>query len=634
MVIRRIIAVALALVLAPVLTLALLSSQLCGTVLSPDFYKEQLRSADVYNFLYDELLPAAVEEQLDAGDGSPSAFNLDADAVVTSARDAIQPEWLQEQVEGGIDSLGPYLLGESDSFTLTISPVDRAEPAEAAIIALSDRVDLHRWLMEERAPDAVQERLDGQELPLGIQLTSDEALESLGRIVTPSFVRSQQAGASRALAAYLTNRSASFSFTFDFSDRASVLEEELTAILDRADLSGYVRREALEPVLEENVTADVALPFDVVLPQGEIRQAIDLAITAEWLRAETREVADVVAPYVSGRHDEFQLTVSLVDPTDAAVRALASIVKERYTARLAEASQCTPAEVQALSQGNPVGLCRREGFTTDDFLRTAGIDVEALLSTAVHDMAPDSFVFTREDLVEATQGAEDDDLIAEVRQAMRDGWTVTEEDLRTTLNEQGSGLLDAVDTVREGFSEGWTWTEQDLREAIADPGSANSQETLDAFDLARGGVSRMRLLGPLLLAVSLGLVAGSGLLGGRSWVGKLGWAGGALLAGTLCALLVTLIAAVATGVVSDAHAEAALQASQVQGDERVDTMLEAKLLEVASRVIDDVVVGMRLWALLLTLLGAAALAGAVALNLRSQHGAIASGGSAGNATTG
>ena len=562
MVIRRALAIVLALLLAPVLTLALLTSQTCGTILSSDFYKEQLRSADIYNFLYDELLPAAVEEQLDGGDGLPSAFNLDADAVVTSFRDALPPEWLQGQVEGAVDSLGPYLLGQFDSFTLTISLVDRAEAAEAAIIALVDHVDLHQWLIEEEAPDVVQEWLDGQELPLGIQLTPDEALESLERVVTPSLVQSQQTRASRALAAYLTGRSDSFSFTFNFSERASALEEELTAILDRADLSGYVRRETLEPALEENVTADVALPFDIVVSQQEIRQAIDTAVTSEWLHAETREVVDAVAPYVSGRHDAFQLNVRLVEPTNAAVRALAATMGEKYTDLLAAASPCTPADVRALSQGNTVDLCRREGFTTDDFLRAAGVDVEALLDTAVHDMAPDDFTFTHQDLIEATRGAEDEDLIAKVREATRDGWIVTEEDLRRALGEQDSGLLDAVDTVREGFIEGWTWTEEDLREAIADPGSADSREALDTFDLVRGGVNRMRLFGPLLLALSLGLIAGSGLLGGRSWAGKLGWAGGVLLAAALAALLVTFIAAVASGAVSDAQAEASVEAAR------------------------------------------------------------------------
>ncbi|MCY4625049.1 MAG: hypothetical protein OXC99_08635 [Chloroflexi bacterium] len=611
MVIRRVIALALALALAPMLILALLTSQACGTVLSSDFYKEQLREADIYNFLYDELLPVAVEEGLHNADGVAPAFKLDADFVVTSIRDALPPDWLQQQTEGAIDSLGPYLLGQSDSFTLTISPDERAEAVEAAIIALIDRVDLHQWLLEERAPETVQNRLDSQDLPLGIQLTSDEALVSLERVVTPEYVRSQQTGAAKALAAYLTGRSDSFSFTFDFSDRAAPLEEEMTAILDRADLSGYVRQEALDPALDENVTEDVALPFDVVVSREEIRAAIESAITDEWLAVESRRLVDAAVPYISGRSDGFALRISLRERTEASILALTEAVKKTYADRLEAAPPCTPAQALALARGNPVGLCSQPGVTADGFLRDAGVDVDALLSAAVHDMAPGEVTFTHEDLTEATQGGEDSDLIAEVREAMRDGWTVSEEDLRDALAGQDSGLVDALDTVREGFSEGWTWTEEDLREAIADPDSADAEESLDAFDLARDGVNSLRIVGPLLLALSLGLVAGAGLLGGRRWPVKLGLGGSALLAAALGALLVTFIAAGLGGVVSDAQAEAAAEAAQTQGDERVEALLSAKLLGVVDRGIGRVIGGMRLQALLLALLGAAAVAGGV-----------------------
>ena len=58
------------LLLAPVLALALLTSHACGTLLSSDFYKEQLREAEVYDFLYDELLLAAVEDALESDEGT------------------------------------------------------------------------------------------------------------------------------------------------------------------------------------------------------------------------------------------------------------------------------------------------------------------------------------------------------------------------------------------------------------------------------------------------------------------------------------------------------------------------------------------------------------------------------------
>ena len=52
------------------LTLALLTSHGCGTLLSSDFYKEQLREAEVYDFLYDELLAVAVADAIESDEGT------------------------------------------------------------------------------------------------------------------------------------------------------------------------------------------------------------------------------------------------------------------------------------------------------------------------------------------------------------------------------------------------------------------------------------------------------------------------------------------------------------------------------------------------------------------------------------
>ena len=93
--------------LAPLLALALLTSHACGTVLSSDFYKERLREAEVYDFLYDELLAVAVADALESNEGLPPGVNVGADEVVASLRDALPPDWLQEQVEAAIDSAGP-----------------------------------------------------------------------------------------------------------------------------------------------------------------------------------------------------------------------------------------------------------------------------------------------------------------------------------------------------------------------------------------------------------------------------------------------------------------------------------------------------------------------------------------------
>ena len=591
--------------------LSLLTSQACGTFLSPDFYKEQLREADAYTFLYDELLTTAIDDALETGDDLPPGVDLEAGEIVASLREAVPADWLQEQVEGAIDSAGPYLLGGADSFTYSINLDERSGAAEAAALSLLDRIDLHEALFAEEIPETVEDRLSRQdELPLGIMLTQDEAVAAVGRVVTPAFVRSQQSAATAALAAYLVGRSDTFAFTIDFTPRTTAVENELRNVFDDADVESYVREEVLEPALGEHVAADVAMPLGVVVTREEIRAAIEAAATPEWLRVETLRLVDGIVPYLSARQDGFNLTVPLVERTDVAIRELSKTVEENYGRLFATVSQCTPAQLRELAQGRAVELCTPPGFTTRDILGVLGIDIERSLAGPVHEMAPDAVTFTDADLLEETLGTPAGDTILDLRETMSGGLSIDEAGLREALAEQDEGLPDALDTLREGFQQGWDWTEEDLRGLLDDP---------EALDQARSAVGLFRLLSVLVSAVAVAMVAGGGFLGGQTWGGKLGWAGGVLAFAALVTFIATgpVYGALGSGALDEARADAR---SERDGAEE---LAFDKLLDTAEQATDDFVGGIRLRALLLLVLGVGGVAGGVYLSFRRIQRALA-----------
>ncbi len=597
----------MALLLIPVLLLSLLTSQACGTLLSPDFYKEQLRNAEIYDFIYDDLLTSAVSDALETGDDLPAGVDLETDEVVSQVRDALPPDWLQEQAEAAIDGVGPYLLGDSDTFAVTIPLDERSDVAETAASSLLDDVDLHEALFEEEVPAVVERRLGDGELPLGIHLTQDEAVAAVERVVTPEHVRSQQGVATEALAAFLVGREDTFDFNFSFVERTSAVERELREVFDDADLEGYLRREVLEPELDANVTADVALPLGVVVTRQEIRAAIEEAATSAWLRSEALRLVDGIVPYLSARQDGFNLTVPLVERTDVAIDALTITVEDNYGRLIATLPVCTSAQLRELDQGQAVALCRPQGFTTQDFLGAVGIDVERSLAGPVHEMAPDAVTFTEADLLAETLGTEAGEMILDLRETMRDGLTIDEEDIREALAEQDEALPDVLDTLREGFREGWTWTEEDLRELVDDP---------EALDQARGSVGAFRIVAALISLLAVGMVTGAGFLGGRSLGGRLGWAGGALAFAALITAIIAgpIYSAVADGPLEDVRAEI----QDADGD--TERILLEKLLDTAVEASDDIMGGIRLRAVLLLALGIAGVAGGIALARRGRRG--------------
>ena len=107
-------------------TLIILRSN--DTLLSADFYVDQLRKADLFNFLYDEALPAAVDD-MDDTDVAGTSVDLTplADRGVVALHDLFPPDWLQEQTEEIIQQWMPYITGDSDEFTILIPAADRLD---------------------------------------------------------------------------------------------------------------------------------------------------------------------------------------------------------------------------------------------------------------------------------------------------------------------------------------------------------------------------------------------------------------------------------------------------------------------------------------------------------------------------
>ncbi len=59
---RRILTIPLIIIFVALLIVLLPVSQLNDTVGNPEFYKDHIQQADLYNFVYDEVLPAGLDE--------------------------------------------------------------------------------------------------------------------------------------------------------------------------------------------------------------------------------------------------------------------------------------------------------------------------------------------------------------------------------------------------------------------------------------------------------------------------------------------------------------------------------------------------------------------------------------------
>ena len=218
---RRILTIPVIISFILLLIFVLLITQVNDTLLNPGFYNDQMRQADMYNFVYDELLPVAldeVEEEMETDD--PSDFDMDISAIedelVSAARKILPPEWLQDQVESATNSVIPYFLGDTDEFTYTIALRDRIDTAVEVINEDIVQGDAFISIYDDGMSYLADELFD--ELPSSLMLSKAEIEDSLRTVVSQGWIISQLEAAIDSVVPYMTGDSNHFTITINLQD--------------------------------------------------------------------------------------------------------------------------------------------------------------------------------------------------------------------------------------------------------------------------------------------------------------------------------------------------------------------------------------------------------------------------------
>ncbi len=511
---RRILTIPMIIGFIFTLIFVLLITQVNDTVLNPGFYNDQMRQADMYNFVYDELLPVAldeVEEEMETDDSSDFDIDISAieDELISAARKILPPEWLQDQVESATNSIIPYFLGDTDEFTYTLALQDRIDTAvevtkEDILEAEGDAfTSIYDDGMSYLA-DEVLENLD--ELPYTLDLDKEEIEGSLRTVVAQDWIASQVEAAIDSVKPYMTGDSDEFTITIHLRDRVDAAADAVLDLFSREETYDYLLDEMITPTIEANLASIVSLPFDVTLSREEIDSTIKEVLPHSWVEAQLSELINGIAAYAKGETDSVEVTVDLTDRKADALDALTELADEKLQALFSSLQEY------------------------QEFKEAHGIDFADLINRQILDKIPDQWVYTDADLRQSI-GEENEDFLDEARDWVSEGWTFTEVDL---LDELDSDAEETLEDVRGWIESGYTLTETDLREEISD-----EEEALDALDTARHWIGTGRdWLWTLWLIPFISLFF-IGFSGGRNWRSRLAWMVVALLLTSLAIYIAT-----------------------------------------------------------------------------------------------
>lgn len=192
---QRALAFPLGFVLLVVLIAAIAAEDIHDRLLNPDFLVSELRRLEVYDFLSNDIYPAAIEELLEEPDATlpdslrgPEVPNdAEAQAAVVRLMRVVAPAWyIQEQVESVLGQVVPYLLNDSDTIELTPDFGERlraaalAEPGKQSALEHTFRaLGLGRRVIDQLIENAISDMGEADpEAALALRLTDrDDAAD-------------------------------------------------------------------------------------------------------------------------------------------------------------------------------------------------------------------------------------------------------------------------------------------------------------------------------------------------------------------------------------------------------------------------------------------------------------------------
>lgn len=215
--VRRILAIPPIIIFVILFIIVLVVTHVNGTVGSPGFYNDQMRQADIYNFIYDELLPTALDEiETDYSPDMPIDISNIKDELISATRKILPPEWLQDQVETATNAIIPYFVGDTDYFTYTLVLKDRVEAAADIIKDDILHGDAFISIYDDGMSYLADELFD--ELPEDLTLSKAEIEDSLRTVVSQGWIISQLEAAIDSVVPYMTGDSNHFTITINLQD--------------------------------------------------------------------------------------------------------------------------------------------------------------------------------------------------------------------------------------------------------------------------------------------------------------------------------------------------------------------------------------------------------------------------------
>ncbi|MDO8751753.1 MAG: hypothetical protein Q7K03_11545, partial [Dehalococcoidia bacterium] len=329
---RRILAVLLIPLFIVLFLVALLLIRVNSTVLSADFYVDQLRKADIFTFMYDKAAPAALKE----ANKDPKDIPINVEKVgnkgVSLVKEVFPPQWLEEQTEQVIVQVVPYVVGDEDSFAVDVKVADRIQALGDVLKREMGGGDTYNLIFDDVIAPALKDAFDKNpklgDLPLGMTITSQDVVAAVREVLPPEWAKPRVANVVDQVVPYLTGKSDHFAINLPVSDRVEAAGPALKKLLVNAKAYEVLNSKEFADAVDKQLKDFGALPFGVKLSSAQIVKALQDIAPPQWLQLRTEATLDAVVPYLAGKQDHFEVLVPVKDRIQVAVPVVKGLMRD------------------------------------------------------------------------------------------------------------------------------------------------------------------------------------------------------------------------------------------------------------------------------------------------------------------
>ena len=159
-----------------------------------------------------------------------------------------------------------------------------------------------------------------------LDMSDKQIVDSLNRIVTPTWLQETVESQVNDVGNYLTNDVDEFTISISISDQTKQASEELKSLVRNSNLHDFIIDSQIKPLTTKAVQEE--WPLGIRVSEDRLLVAIKAVATKQWVSKQADNALDEIIPYLVGEEDYFSFLVLFDDRIKIASSEFKSILRE------------------------------------------------------------------------------------------------------------------------------------------------------------------------------------------------------------------------------------------------------------------------------------------------------------------